>query len=117
MNDDLRKIVDIAIDLGGGVTKLGNALGIPRQNIQGWRQNGRIPAEWVRRVSEETKMTNAELRPDLFVDLLPPRGMELHDMIDELSRAEAAFEPIDQEGKRIKRAAAELVPLLWEMIA
>lgn len=115
MNDDLRKIVETVIQRGGGYSALGRTLDIPRQNIDGWRRNGRIPIEWVPLVSAAVGMTKFELRPDVFGHL-PPRGMMQVDMIDELRRAEQAFTPIDKDGERLKRAAAKLVPLLWEMV-
>jgi DNA-binding transcriptional regulator YdaS (Cro superfamily) len=116
-------ITDEVIDRGGGSVELARRLGVSRQTVHRWGFRGRIPAERVEAVAEATGMGKDEIRPDLF-DAYEhkgahylPRGKLPRDMIDELSRAEAAVTDADTpEAFRLKRAAAEIVPLLWELL-
>jgi len=55
-----------AVDAGGGSTKLGRSLGLPKTTVQSWT-GSRIPAEWMVRVSAVTGIPAQELRPDLWL--------------------------------------------------
>lgn len=61
--------LNLAIELGGGVTALARTLNVAQNRVSNWKARGRVPAEQV--VAIETavgaRVTRYQLRPDVFV--------------------------------------------------
>lgn len=60
------KVLEQAIDAGGGLFAFARALGLTHGAISSWRRQGRIPAEWAIRVHDLTGIPCAKLRPDIY---------------------------------------------------
>lgn len=59
--------VDRFIEALGGLTKAAAAIGIDNPSVvANWRKRGRVPAEHVLRVEEQTGISRHVLRPDIF---------------------------------------------------
>lgn len=57
-----------AIELSGGVTKLGAAIGVGQNVVSNWKARGKVPAEKCVPIERATNgaVTRHELRPDVF---------------------------------------------------
>jgi len=62
------------IDRAGGVSALAGALDLDHSSVSKWKKRGRIPAEWVGRVSALTGVPPREIREDLFPAPAPERA-------------------------------------------
>ena len=58
--------VEQAIDTYGGAAALARRLGISRNAISLWRQNGRVPQSRIDEVERLTGISRHDLRPDIF---------------------------------------------------
>jgi DNA-binding transcriptional regulator YdaS (Cro superfamily) len=60
-------VIEQAIRMAGGSTKLGRELGITRQAVEAWKTKGRVvPPEHVLAIEKLTGVSRYELRPDIY---------------------------------------------------
>lgn len=56
----------MAVHQAGSQSELARRLRVKRQVVSAWVRRGRVPRDWVERVSAQTGVDRAILRPDLY---------------------------------------------------
>lgn len=67
-----RTPIQRAIEIAGGLTALGNAIGVSAQAVSRWKINNCVPLDRVIAVEQVTGVPREQLRPDVFSAPRPP---------------------------------------------